>query len=68
MNTYSYEELKELTSLLDNLNIPYKSETIFDEHDYIIGHRIILIPFEIETDEIDKNDEEYNALPVEGEE
>ena len=68
MEMYSYKEIKELASLLDNLNIPYNPKTIYDEHGYIIGHSITLVPFEMETDEIDREDKEYNSLPAEREE
>lgn len=68
MEMYSYEEIKEIESFLDNYNIPYNPKTIYDDHGRIIGHSITLVPFEIETDEIDWDDEEYNSLPTVGEE
>lgn len=68
MDTYSYEELKDLMAMLDNYGIPYELKDHIDEEFKIDGHFLTVGNVTLTTWDIDEVDEEYNRLPLEGEE
>ena len=63
----SYEEMKELMTVLDKYNIPYEFGNNYntewyegEEHEYICGHYLTIFGYDVDTDEIDEADDRWN--------